>query len=408
MTKLNIDDLAIFGGKPAFDEKLHVGRPNIGNRERLLERINDILDRRWLTNAGPYVKQLEGAIAKLLGVKHCVAMCNGTVALENAIRALRLSGEVIVPSFTFVATAHALQWQEITPVFCDVDPLTHNISPLQVEEMITPKTTGIIGVHLWGRACNVEALTEIARRHKLKLLFDAAHAFRCSYKGRMVGSFGDAEVFSFHATKFFNTMEGGAIATNDDDLAAKLCLMKNFGFTDYDRVDYLGVNGKMNEISAAMGLTALESLDDFVQINKENYRTYRIELAGLPGLRILAYDEKEKCNYQYVVLEVDEVTTNIDRDQLVEILHAENVLARRYFYPGCHRMEPYRSHFPHAGLVLPNTERLTKRVFSLPTGTAIGNEDIKGVCQILRFLLENAPEVQQRLALNRYPSSKTG
>ena len=397
MVKTNIEDLAVFGGEPAFEETLHVGRPNIGDRKRLLGRIDDILDTRWLTNAGPYVRELEKAIADLLGVKHCIAMCNGTVALENAIRALCLSGEVILPSFTFVATAHALQWQEITPVFCDVDPRTHNIDPLQVERMITPRTTGIIGVHLWGRPCDVEALSEIAHRHRLGLLFDAAHAFGCSYKGSMIGSFGHAEVFSFHATKFFNTMEGGAVATDDDELAAKLCLMKNFGFTAYDRVEYLGVNGKMNEISAAMGLTALESLEEFVDVNRHNHELYQQELAGLPGVSILTYDEREKCNFQYVVLEIDEQTTHVDRDRLVEILHAENVLARRYFYPGCHHMEPYRSYFPHAGLVLPNTERLARRVLSLPTGTAVGDEAIKGIARILRFVLENAPDICRRM-----------
>ena len=207
--KKKIGDLASFEGMPAFKEKLHVGRPNIGSRQRLLERFNNILDRKWLTNAGPYVQEFEQNIARLLGVKHCIAMYNGTVALEIAVRALGLTGEVIIPSFTFIATAHALQWQEITPIFCDIDPKTHNIDPNKVEDMITPRTTGIIGVHVWGRPCDVAALEKIAKRNNLKLLFDAAHSFACSYKGRMVGNFGDAEVFSFHATKFFNTFEGG-------------------------------------------------------------------------------------------------------------------------------------------------------------------------------------------------------
>src|ERR1051325_10277010 len=189
-------DLAILGGEPTFKEKLHVGRPNIGNRARLMERINDILDSRWLTNSGRYEKEFEKRVADLCGVNHCIAMCNGTVALEIAIRALGLTGGVIVPSFTFIATAHALQWQEITPVFCDIDPATHNIDPHSVEKMITPRTSGIIGVHLWGRACDVLALTEIARRHALKLLFDASHSLGCSHHRRMVGSFGNAEVFS--------------------------------------------------------------------------------------------------------------------------------------------------------------------------------------------------------------------
>jgi dTDP-4-amino-4,6-dideoxygalactose transaminase len=397
MSKTQLEDLAIFGGTPAFSEKLHVGRPNIGDRDRLLQRINDLLDRRWLTNNGPYVQELEQRIADIVGVKHFIPMCNGTVALEIAIRAAGLTGEVILPSFTFIATAHALQWQEITPVFCDVDPHTYTINPWRVESMITPRTTGIIGVHLWGRPCNVEALTEIAQKHNLKLMFDAAHAFGCSYKGRMIGNFGDAEVFSFHATKFFNTFEGGAVATNNDELAAKIRLMKNFGFARFEEVDYIGTNGKMSEISAAMGLTGLESLDEFVAVNYRNYRQYQRELRSISGVGLLTYNEAEKCNYQYVVLEVDQEIIQFSRDQLVKILWAENILARRYFYPGCHRMEPYRSYFPHAGLLLPETESLGKRVLVMPTGTAVGTEEISKICQIIRLLVQHSNEVKDRL-----------
>ena len=391
--KNRLSDLAIFEGTPAFQEKLHVGRPNIGNRERLLGRINDMLDRRWLSNNGPYVQEFEKQISDLLGVKHCIAMCNGTVALEIAIRAACLSGEVIIPSFTFIATAHALQWQGITPVFCEIDPRTHNIDPQRVEQMVTPCTTGIIGVHVWGRPCNVEALAEVARKHNLKLLFDAAHAFGCSHQGRMIGNFGDAEVFSFHATKFFNSLEGGAVVTNDDELAAQTRLMKNFGFAGYDNVIYIGTNGKMSEVSAAMGLTGLESLDEFIAANYRNYKQYERELEGIPGVQLISYNEAEKCNYQYVILEIDEAVTQISRDQLIEILHAENVLARRYFCPGCHRMEPYRSYFPHAGLLLPETEKISARVLVLPTGTSIEPEDIRAICQIIRLATQNGLEL---------------
>ncbi len=355
------------------------------------------MDRRWFTNNGPLVQEFEQRVAELLGVRNLVAMCNGTVALEIAIRALGLSGEVIVPSFTFVATAHALQWQEITPIFCDIDPRTHNIDPRQVEKMITPRTSGIIGVHVWGRACDIGALTDIARQRNLKLLFDAAHAFGCSYKGRMIGNFGYAEVFSFHATKFLNTFEGGAVATNDDELAGKMRLMRNFGFAGYDHVIYVGTNGKMSEVSAAMGLTGLESLDDFIAINHRNYRHYRRELEGMEGVRLVSYDGIEKSNYQHIILEMDEEATELSRDQWVEILHAENVLARRYFFPGCHRMEPYRSYFPHSGLLLPETEKLTRRVLALPTGTAVGPDEIDKICHLIRFVMTNGTEVSRRL-----------
>ena len=392
-----IGELAVFGGEPTFSEKLHVGRPKIGDRERLLARINDLLDRRWLTNNGPYVQEFERKICEAVGVRHCIAMCNATVALEIAIRATGLKGEVIVPSFTFIATAHALQWQEITPVFCDIDSDTHNLDPRRVEQMITPRTTGMIGVHVWGRPCDVEALTDIARRRSLKLIFDAAHAFGCSCKGQMIGNLGDAEILSFHATKFFNTFEGGAVVTNDDELATKIRLMKNFGFAGYDNVIYVGTNGKMSEVSAAMGLTGLEDLDEFIQVNQCNYRQYRQELAGLPGIKMVAYDETERCNYQYSVLEVDDRAMGITRDQLLKVLWAENVLARRYFYPGCHQMEPYRSYFPHAGLLLPETERLTRRVLSLPTGTAVDTREITQVCKIIRLVVENGSEINERL-----------
>lgn len=392
-----IDDLAIFGGAPQFDEPHHVGRPNIGNRDRLFERFNHMLDRRWLSNNGPFVQEFEEKIAELSGTKHCIAMCNATVALEIAIRAAGLSGEVIVPSFTFVATAQALQWQEITPVFCDIDPRTHTLDPAKVERMITPRTTGIIGVHLWGRACDVEALSAIARRRNLKLLFDAAHAFGCSYHGKMIGQFGDAEMFSFHATKFLNAFEGGALVTNDDELARKARLMKNFGFSGYDQVTYVGTNGKMSEASAAMGLTSLESMDDFVETNRRNYDQYRQELRGIPGLRLIEYDREERNNYQYVVMEIDESISGISRDDLHHALHAENVLSRRYFHPGCHHMEPFRSYFPHAGLLLPETERLSNQVLSLPTGTAVDASDITDICHIARLVLGNGPYISERL-----------
>lgn len=392
-----MEKLAIFGGAPRFAEPLHVGRPNIGNREALFARLNDMLDRDWLTNNGPLVQEFEHRLADYLGVKHVICMCNATIALEIAIRAMGMTGEVIVPSFTFVATAHALQWQEITPVFCDIDPRTHTIDPSCVERLITPRTTGIIGVHTWGRACDVVALEEIAKRRNLSLLFDAAHAFGCSHDGQMIGGFGQAEVFSFHATKFFNTFEGGAVVTNDDDLAIKIRLMKNFGFAGYDNVIYVGTNGKMTEVSAAMGLTGLESLDFFVETNCHNYYAYREDLAEVSGITIIDFSKTEKCNYQYVVLEVDQTQAGLSRDELVRVLHAENVLARRYFYPGCHQMEPYRSYYPNAGLLLPETEKLTQRVMLLPTGTAVGAHEIAIVCEIIRAALANSREVRGEL-----------
>lgn len=393
--KYQVSDLAFFGGTPAFAEPLHVGRPNIGDRERLMARIEDILERRWFTNNGPYVQEFEQKLADLTGVKHAVAMTNATIALEIAIRAVGLTGEVIVPSFTFIATAHALQWQQITPVFCDIDPTTHCIDPSKIERMITPRTTGIIGVHVWGNPCDVEALTVIADRHNLTLMFDAAHALGCSYKGQMIGQFGEAEIFSFHATKFINAFEGGLVTTNNDELAQRLRYMRNFGFAGYDNVEYIGINGKMTEISAAMGITSLESMDEIIEANYRNYRCYQSKLANIPGIELFTYGASEKRNYQYIIVEVDQQKTGISRDLLVKILHAENVLARRYFYPGCHQMEPYRSHFPHAGLLLPETERLTQRVMSLPNGTAVEEQAVETVANLIRSIVAMSEDLKE-------------
>jgi dTDP-4-amino-4,6-dideoxygalactose transaminase len=393
-----LGDLAILGGRPAFGVKMHVGRPNVGRREDLLRRIGEMLDRRWFSNDGPFAVELERRIAGYLGVKHCVVTCNATIALEIATRALGLRDEVIIPSFTFIATAHALQWQGITPVFCDIDQGTHNIDPTCVERAITPRTTGIIGVHVWGRPCDTEAMDEIARRRGLKVIYDAAHAFACSHKGKMIGNSGNAEVFSFHATKFLTTFEGGAVVTNDDELAKKMRLMKNFGFAGYDEVIYIGTNGKMNEASAAMGLTGLESMAEFIAANQRNYKQYHREMGAIPGIKLVSYDEAEKCNYQYIVLEVDDAAAGITRDQLQKVLWAENVLARRYFFPGCHRMEPYRSRYPDAGLLLPETERLARRVLCLPTGTSVTVGDVEAVCGIIKTVVEHSSEVHVRLS----------
>jgi dTDP-4-amino-4,6-dideoxygalactose transaminase len=229
------------------------------------------------------------------------------------------------------------------------------------------------------------------------LLFDAAHAFACSFNGQMIGNFGDAEVFSFHATKFFNTSEGGAIVTNDDRLGLRLQLAKRFGFAYYDEVVSLGTNGKMSEISAAMGLVNLESLGDFVAANRRNYHAYRAGLAGIPGIHMLEYAEVERCNYQYIVLEIEENVAGLTRDELRDVLWAENVLARRYFYPGCHRMEPYRSLFPDEGARLPVTEKLADSVLVLPTGTATGVEEINVICGLVRLSVAHGREISRNL-----------
>ena len=377
-------------------KQLHVGRPNLGNRERFLTRVNEILDRRWLSNNGPVVQEFEKQVAGILGVKHALAMCNATAAIEIACRALGLKGEVILPSYTFVATAHALQWQEITPVFCDMNPATHNIDTAKIERLITPKTTGIVGVHVWGRGCDTVAIEAIAAKRNLKVMYDASHGFGCTKGGRMLGTFGECEVFSFHATKFINCLEGGVVATNNDELAHQMRVMTNFGFTGYDRVEYLGINGKMNEISAAMGLTNLEAMEEIIAVNSRNYEAYRAGLDEVPGISVIDYDPAERNNYQYVVIEVDPEVCPRNRDEIVEALHAENIIARKYFWPGCHKMEPYRSLQPNAGLLLPETERVAALVIVLPTGQTVNEETVSRICEIIR----KAPRAKHLLANN--------
>ncbi len=367
--------------KSKIHPTLHVGSPNIGNRERFLRYVDEMFDRRWLTNRGTLVLEFEKRLAEYIGTKHCITTCNGTKGLEIAARALDLTGEVILPSFTFVATAHALQWQGIKPVFCDIDRDTYCIDPTQIERHITPETTGIVGVHLFSRPCDTQALQSIADKYGLKLLFDAAHAFGCSHHGQMIGNFGDCEVFSFHATKFFNSFEGGAIATNNDELAEKIRLMQDFGFREMDEVVHLGTNGKMTEVCAAMGLTNMDEIDSCRETNKRNYCAYKEGLAHIPGIKLIEYAPNELSNWHYAVVEVGDEYP-LSRDELMIKLHEQNILARRYFWPGCHQMEPYKSAMEKVTVNLPTTKKVANRVLGLPMGNSITGDDIQ------RILLE--------------------
>jgi len=370
--------------KDSKTESYFVGRPNIGDKERLYSRLDRIFERRWLTNDGQYVRELESRLSDYLGVKHCIAMCNGTVALELAVRATGMTGKVLVPSMTFIATAHALKWQEIEPVFVDIDPTSFNISPQSVVSKIDENTTGIVGVHLYGRPCDIDSLQRIANEHGLKLVFDAAHAFGCSYKGKRLGRFGDCEIFSFHATKVFNTFEGGAVTTDNDELAKKLRLMRNFGFEGEDRVSYIGTNGKMAEVNAAMGLTNLEEISHFIDVNRNHYQCYKKGLSNVNGVSLISYDELENNNYHYVIITVEQSVTGYSRDQLKDFLTAHGIIARRYFHPGCHKMEPYKTLYPKAEASLPVTESFSRKMLALPTGTQIDTDSIQRVCGLIQ------------------------
>jgi len=366
---------------PAFAVPLRVGTPNIGDRNAFWARLDAAFDRGWLSNGGPLMEEFEQRVALIAGTSHAVATSNATAALQLAIRAAGLTGEVIVPSLTFAATAHAVSWLGLDPVFCDVDPVTGQIDPDHAESLVTPATSGIMAVHLWGRTAPVAALEDLAARRGLALFFDSSHAFACTHAGRPVGTGGAGEVFSFHATKFVNAFEGGALVTDDDALAARVRSMLNFGLVDEDEVAYVGINAKMSEASAAMGLTSLDSLETFVVRNEANHRAYVAGLAGTPGLRLIPFDEQERNNFQYVILQVLPEAA-LDRDGLLAVLKRENVLARRYFRPGCHEMAPYRG-----STRLPHAEALTATVLALPTGMQVGEAGIAQICRIIREAL---------------------
>ena len=392
-----LSDLAIFGGEPLFDKPVHVGQPNIGDLNLFKQYVDEIFKSRWLTNNGPFVQRFERKIEELLGVRNCIAMCNGTIALELAIRALGIKGEVIVPSFTFIATVHSLFSEGAIPVFCDINRTTHTIDRQSIESVIGKNTSAIMGVHLWGRICDHDAISEIASEYDLKIIYDAAHAFLCSRNGKMSGNFGNAEVLSFHATKFCNSFEGGAVLTNDDDLAQKLKLMRNFGFSGRDRVIHHGTNGKMCEISAAMGLVSLESVDEFIAINERNYHCYCEQLESVDGITPIKYNGQERNNYQYIVLEIDKQEFGLSRDVLLDIVSQENILARRYFYPGCHNMEPYKTIYPLSADKLPITSDLCDRVLVMPTGTAISATDIEKICNLISFISLHSQKISATL-----------
>ena len=363
----------------------HVGRPNLGPKDHLLKLITETIDRKWFTNDGPLVQELEQKLARRLGVKYCVAVTNGTVALELALRGMGIDGEVILPSFTFVATAHALMWLGVKPVFCDIDPETLCIDTKAVLPLITDRTKAILGVHVYGRHCDIETLDRISTDYNIPIIYDAAHAFGCSFKGKMIGNFGKCEIFSFHATKIFHTLEGGAITTNDPALAQRLRRIRNFGFPGDggENVIELGINGKMNEFCAAMGLVNLESLDEFIAINQVNYEAYKSGLSGITGLKLFKFNEGEANNYQYVILLVDEIEFGCSRDRLLKELHKEGVLARRYFSPGCHAMEPYITLYPDVDDRLGITTATASQALAMPTGSQLDPSEIVAICEIV-------------------------
>lgn len=395
--KRRLDDLALFGGGAEFSRPLHVGQMNLPDWDRFQKAFEELFRRRWFTNHGPLVRELEERLEEFLGVKHVVCMTNGTLALMVALRALELRGRVIVPAFTFPATVQALTWAGLDPLFCDVDPARHTLSADLARSLLGQGVSALLGVHLWGRPCDPEGLEALAAEHGLALLFDAAHAFGCTHRGRRMGGLGRVEVFSFHATKVLNAAEGGCATTDDDDMAARLRTIRNFHVQETFAPAELRLNAKMSEAQAAMALLSLEDYPANAAANRESLEHYASGLSGLPGVELLLPDPGEEHNRQFVVLEVDAQRAGLTRDELTRLLEAENVLARRYFMPGIHRSEPYRSSHPQFLEALPATDRLSSRLMQLPSGQAVTAEHVERTCALLRFLLDNAQKVAVRL-----------
>ena len=396
-SKKSVQQLAAFGGYPLFKAPLHVGQLYMPNWDDFEDTFRGIFKRHYFTNHGPLVHEMDERFAKHLGVRNAVCVTNGTVSLMVATQALNLRGEVIVPAFTFPATVQSLCWAGLTPVFCDVDPLTHNITSKLAEPLITERTSAILGTHLWGRACDPDGLQSLCDEYGLSLFFDAAHAIDCTYNGKKIGGFGRVESFSFHATKVLNGAEGGCLTTNDDALADRIRTARNFHVSEtYARVP-IRINGKMSEAQAAMALLGLKGLSKNIKKNKDLYRIYRQRSADWKGLRMVDTAGGEESNYQYCVFEVNPDATVLTRNQFFFILRAENVLARRYFYPGVHRMKPYDTLFPEYLTTLPVTDYLSSHLLQFPIGSGISSDQVEHLSDLISFLIKNDAEIAEQM-----------
>lgn len=353
--------------------KYAVGRPNIMNRKGFEARVAQILDTKQLTNDGPFVRALEREICSTFDVKHCIAVANATLGLEIVLEALDLKGEVIVPSFTFVATAHAVKRIGATPVFCDIAPDSLALDANCVEHLINERTSAIMPVNIYGGLADLDAFAALAQKHNLSLIYDSAHSLGTKWKSKWTSSFGDAEIFSLHATKFINGFEGGLITTNNKELADKCALLRNFCFTGYDQVGGFGTNAKVSEVHAAMALTNLECLNEILSLNEKVFTWYQEYLPS--DAKMLSFDPRITSNYQYIVVQLPPGC----RDEVQNLLLNKSIFARKYFYPGVHQFECYRDD----AVSLPVTEDAATRVLCLPAGQDIGINDVQYICDAL-------------------------
>ncbi|AGW91660.1 hypothetical protein N234_16650 [Ralstonia pickettii DTP0602] len=369
-----------------FEQQIYVTRPMLPSLSRYQELVAEIWESGWLTNGGGKHVALEQALRTYLGAQRVSLFNNGTIALVAACKALRLSGEVITTPFTFPATPHVLDWGHITPVFCDIDPVRLTIDPSKIERLITSRTTGILGVHVYGIPCHVDLIQNIADAYGLRVIYDAAHAFGTEIDGVPIAQYGDCTMFSFHATKLFHTAEGGALAVKDPELKQRIDLLKNFGIRNEIDVVMPGINGKLNELQAAMGLANLECLDDERAKRARIAALYRERLGRVAGLECVTLPEGVKPSLQYFVIRVYS-GGKVTRDQLYENLKTFNVLSRRYFYPLCSEFSCYQALPSAARAELPVAFQVSQEVLALPFFGELGETGASRICDMIEYIM---------------------
>lgn len=363
---------------------INVTRSSMPEFEEYCEEIRDLWDSRWLTNMGVKHKQFQANLIDYLGVDHIDLFSNGHMALEMAIQAMGLTGEVITSPFTFASTTHAIVRNGLTPVFCDIDANTYTIDVNKIEALITDKTCAIIPVHVYGNICDIEAIDRIAKKHNLKVIYDAAHAFAVKYNGVGVGNFGDASMFSFHATKVFHSIEGGAVCFHNDDYGLDLYRLKNFGIRGPETVDAVGANAKMNEFSAAMGICNLRHLDAEIAKRKAVVERYRERLSGIDGIKLNAVQENVQSNYAYFPVVFDGY--KYTRDEICEKLKKHDIIARKYFYPITNAFDCYKDKHD-AKAETPVAYDISFKVVTLPLYADLSLDDVDKICDIILELL---------------------
>ena len=362
-----------------MSEAVSITRSSMPDYGEYCEEIRGLWDSRWLTNMGAKHQEFQGELARYLGVKSVDLLTNGHMALELSLQVMGLEGEVITTPFTFASTTQAIVRSGLTPVFCDIDPVTFNLDPAKLEVLITPRTCAILPVHVYGTPCDVEGIDRIARRHGLKVIYDAAHAFGVTWKGRGIASFGDASCFSFHATKVFHSIEGGAVCFQDEMLTQRLARLKNFGLDGEGDVTELGTNAKMNEFCAAMGLCNLRYANENILRRKRAVERYRSHLEGIPGLQLAPVLHDVQSNYAYFPVVFDEAVFGADRDEVMEALERQQIMARRYFYPLTSEFSCYRGRFDPGQT--PVARRISRRVLTLPLYAEIEEKTVDHVCE---------------------------